>query len=116
MRMSALVLGGIIGLALSATVATAAPSVPPTAVPQASNLVQVSGGCGWAFHRTRSGYCAPNRRAYYPRPYARPYGYYAPRYYGPRYYGGDGHEPWNRPSPGDHVANQLNRAQLRGGY
>jgi hypothetical protein len=46
----------------------------------------------------------PNRRAYY-RPYP----------YGPGYYG-DGHEPWNRPSPGDHVANRLNRQELRGAY
>jgi hypothetical protein len=109
MRMSALALSGIVALALSAAVATAAPAVPASALPQASNLVQVSGGCGWGSHRSRWGRCAPNHRAYYQRPYHR-------GYYGPRYYGGDGHEPWNRPSPTDHVANRLNRAELRGGY
>jgi hypothetical protein len=113
MRMSALALGGIVALALSAAVATAAPAVPATASPQASNLVRIAGGCGWRMHRTRWGHCSTNRHAYYPRPYWR--GYHR-GYYGPRYYGGDGHEPWNRPSPTDHVANRLNRAQLRGGY
>ena len=29
---------------------------------------------------------------------------------------GDGYGPMNRPSPTDHVANQLNRRQLYGGY
>ena len=37
-----------------------------------------------------------------------PYYYYAPSYYGARY------QPWNRPSPSDHVARQLNRQQLYG--
>ena len=32
------------------------------------------------------------------------------------YGGGDGYEPWNRPSPTDHIANQLNRRQLYGGF
>ena len=43
----------------------------------------------------------PNRYRYY-----RPYSYWRPYY-------GDGHEPWNRPSPGDYgAADQLNRQQL----
>ena len=64
--------------------------------------------CGWAFHRNRWGHCAPNRYGYY-----RPYRYWQP--YGPGYYG-DRHEPWNRPSPGDHVADRLNRQVLHGRY
>ena len=45
-----------------------------------------------------------------------PYYYGGGPYYRGYYYGGgDGHEWWNRPSPTDHVANRLNRAQLRGG-
>ena len=108
MRIATSILGGIIGLGLCAMTAAAAPAVPSPALPQASNLVPVAAGCGWRFHRNRWGHCVPNRYGYY-RPYR--YGYpYAPRYFA------DGHEPWNRPSPGDHVANRLNRQQLRGGY
>src|SRR6266567_1021999 len=58
----------------------------------------------------RFGRFVPNRYAYYrPRPYWHPHAY-APGYY----YGGQ--EPWNRPSPTGHVANQLNRQQLMCGY
>lgn len=107
LRLSALAIGGILGLAVSAATANAAPTIPATGSPHASNIVQVAGRCGWAFHRNRWGHCVPNRRAFY-----RPYPYYG---YGPGYFA-DGHEPWNRPTPGDHVANQLNRRELRGGY
>ncbi|HEX3537408.1 MAG TPA: hypothetical protein VHU15_11640 [Stellaceae bacterium] len=103
MRVSALVLGGILAFGVSAA-ASAAPTVSRAALPQVTSIVRVAGGCGWGLHRTRWGSCVPNRRAYY-RPYP----------YGPGYYG-DGHEPWNRPSPGDHVANRLNRQELRGAY
>jgi hypothetical protein len=44
--------------------------------------------------------------------YYRPYRYWAP--YWPGYAYADGHEPWNRPTPRDHVANRLNRQELRG--
>ena len=102
---------GFLGLAVSAQ---AGPVAPVPAAPTASNVIQVAGGCGLGFHRTRRGYCVPNRHAYYrPYPVWRPYwpGYsYYPGYYG------DGYEPWNRPSPTDRVANQLNRQERYYGY
>lgn|SRR5579872_3594487 len=107
MRLSAVILAAVIGLAVSGMSAGAAPTVASPAPPQLSNIVQIAGGCGSGFHRTRRGYCTPNRYGYY-----RPHPYW--RAYRPGYYG-DGHEPWNHPTPGDHVANQLNRQQARGG-
>ena len=95
-----------LGLVISVIPANATPSAPAPA-PRTAGIVPVADGCGWGFHRNGRGYCAPNGHAYY-RPYPAPYW--------PGYYG-DGHEPWNRPTPGDHVANQLNRQQrLHGGY
>jgi hypothetical protein len=44
------------------------------------------------------------------------YGYYRAYPRGGGFYGGEGYGPLNRPSPSDHVANQLNRRQLYGGY
>jgi hypothetical protein len=103
MRIAALTLAGALGLAVvSVGSANAAPAVPGP-VTQASNIDLVAGGCGWRFHPNRWGRCVPNR-----------YGYYRPRPYWGGYYGGGGYEPWNRPSPGDHVARQLNRQQLYG--
>ena len=96
---------GLIGaLALIAGAsANAAPSVPAPADQQ--NIIAVAGGCGGGFHPNRWGRCVPNRQ----------YGYY--RGYPQRgFYGGEGYQPWNRPSPTDHIANQLNRRQLYGGY
>ena len=117
MRAIPLALLSAFGLAAAVTAAGATPLAPPPATPQASDIVQVSGGCGWGFHR-HHGYCVRNRyRPYAYRPYYPHYGYYRPYpYY--RYYGGSyGYEPWNRPSPSDHVANQLNAQQLgRWGY
>ena len=98
-----------IGLAGSAVSATAAPLASLPAVSQPSAIVEVAGGCGRGLHRNRGGHCVPNRYGYY-----RPYRYAAP--YGPGYYGGDGHEPWNRPSPRDRIANRLNRQELHGIY
>ncbi len=100
MRIGALTLVSALGLAVSVVSATAAPTVPAPATPQASNIVQVAGGCGRSFHPNRWDRCVPNR-----------YAYYGPRPYWPGYYGG-GYEPWNRPSPSDHVARQLNRQEL----
>jgi len=114
MRITTLTLFGTLGLAASVVSANAAPTITVLPAPQASNIVQVAGGCGWGFHRNYRGYCVRN---YYPRPYAysyrpyRPYGYYQPY----PYYGG-GYEPLNRPSPSDHIANQLNAQQLGRGY
>jgi hypothetical protein len=112
MRRSALTLLGAIALAASAVAAGAAPLAPASSVAQASNVVMAAGRCGWGLHLNRLGRCVPNRYGYYrPRPYWQPYPYaYAPGNYG------DGYEPWNRPSPTDRVANQLNRQQMMYGY
>jgi hypothetical protein len=102
MRIAALTLVGALGLAVVSTGSANATPAVPGPVTQASNVVPVAGGCGWHFHPNRWGRCVPNR-----------YGYYRPRPYWGGYYGG-GYEPWNRPSPTDHVARQLNRQQLYG--
>jgi len=108
MRIAALSLVSALGLAASAVSAHAAPTVAALVTPQASNIVEVAGGCGRGLHPDPWGRCVPNRYAYYqPRPYWQPYW--------PGYYG-DGYEPWNRPSPTDHVANQLNRQARVYGY
>lgn len=115
MRTKALALAGALGWALSVAPATASPMVPVPAVPEASNIVQVAGGCGRGFHRNRRGYCVRNYRPHaYPRHYyrSRPY---SGHYRGYPYYGG-GYEPWNRPSPSDHMANWLNAQQARRGW
>jgi hypothetical protein len=104
MRIAALALFGALGLAVvSVASANAAPAVPGP-VTQASNVVLAAGGCGWHFHLNRWGHCVPNR-----------YGYYRPRPYWPGYYDG-GYQPWNRATPSDHVAHQLNRQELGRGY
>ncbi|HEV8677772.1 MAG TPA: hypothetical protein VGQ90_00250 [Stellaceae bacterium] len=117
MRAAALALFSALGLAASVTAAGAAPAAPPPVPSQDTDIVQVSGGCGWGFHR-HHGYCVRNRhhRPYAYRPYYPHYGYYRPhRHYG--YYGGGyGSENLNRPSPSDHIANQLNAQQLNRGY
>ena len=114
MRAKALALMGALGLAVGIASAEAAPMVPAAVSPETSNIVQVAQGCGRGFHRNYRGYCVRNyrphtyyRHSYRSRPY---YGYYRPY----RYYGG-GYEPWNRPSPSDHVANRLNAQQLHRG-
>lgn len=113
MRISTLSLFGALGFAASVAAAGAAPIVPTPTAPQVSaNIMQVAGGCGRGFHRYR-GYCVRNRRhrpyAYYHRHYR--YGHYRPY----RYYG-SGYQPWNRPSPGDYVADQLNAQELYRNY
>ena len=102
MRIAAM---GLVGaLALVATAANAAPSVPAPAGEH--NIIAVADGCGWGLHPNRWGDCVPNR-----------YGYRrAYRHWDGFYGGGDGYEPWNRPSPTDHIANELNRRQLYGGF
>jgi hypothetical protein len=102
MRIAALTLIGALGLATSAVSTNAAPVMPSPVTPEASNIVQVAGGCGWDFHPNRWGHCVPNR-----------YGYYRPHPHWRGYYGG-GYGPWGAPS--DHVANQLNRRELQGFY
>ena len=97
--------GSIALAALGLTVVTnsgyAAPIIPTVGAEQDAAIVQVAGGCGRGWHPDWAGHCVPNRYRYY-----RPYPYWRPYY-------GDGHEPWNRPSPGDYgAADQLNRQQL----
>ena len=105
MRLMALGTAAGIALAASAGTASTAPLFAASSIEATGNIVQVAGGCGRGWHPNRWGRCVPNRYGYY-RPYYRPfYGY--------------GHEPWNRPSPGDYgAADQLNRQQLgwRWGY
>ena len=101
MSKTGLSLIGLIGLLTTVATAAAAPPAPSFAGPGIA--VQVAARCVWGFHRNRRGHCAVNRHSYY-----------RPRAYWPRHYG-DGHEPWNQPGPTDHVANQLNRQQRRGG-
>ena len=105
MRIAALTLIGALGLAAAAASANAAPLAPAPAGPQASNIIEVAGGCGRGFHPNRWGHCVPHRYSSY-RPYR--YGHY-PRY---GYY-----SRWH--SPSDFVANQLNAQELArsgGGY
>lgn len=105
MRITSSALLGAFGLAACIASANAAPIAPALTMPEASNIVQVSGGCGYGLHRSRFGHCVRNHHY---RPYAyRYYGY--PRPY--RYYGG-GYAPWYGASPSDHVANQLNAQEL----
>ena len=106
MRMTALGVLGALCFAVSTVSANAAPLAPAPASPEASNIVQVAGGCGRGLHRNYRGHCVRNHRPYayyryHRRPYYRPYAYY-----------GGGYEPWNRPSPSDYVANRLNAQQL----
>ncbi len=107
MRKLAPILAAAAGLAGFALAANAAPVIPaPPSQP--SNIEQAAWGCGWGLHPNRWGRCVPYRHGYYrPRHYWHRYSYrYWPRYHW-GYYGG-GYEPWNRPSPTDHIANQLN--------
>lgn len=80
---------------MAAASASAAPLIPNPGPEQATNIVQVAGGCGRGAHPNRWGRCVPNH-----------YGYYRP-YWSRHYYGWRG--------PNDYVANDLNRHQL-GGY
>jgi hypothetical protein len=59
MRIAALALLGTLGLAVSAVSASAAPAAPSMDTPQASNIIQVAGGCGRGFHPNGWGRCVP---------------------------------------------------------
>jgi len=76
-----LTLIGSLALAGVAASANAAPAVPN--LPQSSNLIQVSGGCGPGYHPDSWGYCVPH---YYGN--SGWYGGYYGAYYGTPYYGG----------------------------
>ena len=73
MRLAALTLIGTLALAAVPASANAAPAIPHLAAPGAANLIQVSGGCGPAYHPNPWGYCVPN---YYGYGYAGWYGYH----------------------------------------
>jgi|SwirhisoilCB1_FD_contig_31_18481432_length_439_multi_3_in_0_out_0_1 hypothetical protein len=79
MRFAALTLIGSLSLVAAALPANAAPAVARADVPVASNVIEVSGGCGPAGHRNPWGYCVANFYGYgwygYPR--------YAGHYYHP---------------------------------
>src|SRR5699024_2083978 len=101
MRTKLLALVGGLGLGFCATAANAAPLIALPHAPEASNIVQVAQGCGPRMHRNFRGYCVWNHR---------PSAYY--RYRPHPYYGG-GYGRWNRWSPSDNVANQLNAQEAR---
>ena len=86
MRLSALTLISSLALAALPAAAVAAPAAPSMPAPAAANLVQVSGGCGWAFHRNPWGYCVPNGYGY---------GYAGWYYHGPHYHWGYYHPYWH---------------------
>ena len=77
MRLSALTLISSLALAAVPAAAIAAPGAPSLPAQAPANLVQVSGGCGWAYHRDAWGYCEPNGYGY---GYTG-YGYYRPYYH-----------------------------------
>ena len=76
MRLAALTLISTLALAAVPASANAAPALPNLPAPAAANLIQVSGGCGPAFHRNPWGYCVAN----YGYGYGYGYGYYRPSF------------------------------------
>lgn len=83
MRLAALTLISSLALAAVPASANAAPALPNLPAPAAANLIQVSGGCGPAFHRNPWGYCVANYG------YGYGYGYYRP------YFGWGYHPYWH---------------------
>ena len=102
--MRGLALTAAAGFSVGFLVAANAAPLAPTPASASPAIVQAAAHCGWGFHVNRYRRCVPNGYRYS----------YRARSYWPGYYGGgwDGHEPWNRPSPTDHVARQLNRQEL----
>ncbi len=83
MRLAALTLISSLALATVPAVANAAPAIPNLAAPVSATLMQVSGGCGPAFHRNPWGFCEANPYSYgygYGYGYPGQYGYYRPHY------------------------------------
>jgi hypothetical protein len=115
MLSKALALVGAVALGVVTVSANAAPLAPAPLSSEPSNIIQVAQGCGIGLHRNYRGYCTRSHRPY---AYYRHFYRYRP-YYGYNraypYYGG-GYEPWNRPSPSDHVANRLNAQEARRGW
>src|SRR5438045_20706 len=73
-RFAALTL--VAGLATGAVAVSAnsAPMLPNPHQGSVSNIIQVAGGCGPAYHRNYQGFCVPNEPYYggYVRPYYPP--------------------------------------------
>ena len=84
MRLAALTLISTLALAALPAAAIAAPAAPSVPAQAPANVVQVSGGCGWAFHRDAYGYCEPNG-----------YGYRGWYGYHPYYHWGYYHPYWH---------------------
>ena len=83
MRLSALTLISSLALAAVPASAQAAPAIPHGPAPISATLMQVSGGCGPAYHPNPWGYCVPNHYAYgygYGGGYGGWHGYYGPHY------------------------------------
>jgi hypothetical protein len=77
MRLAALTLISSLALATVPAVANAAPAIPNVPAPISATLMQVSGGCGPAFHPNPWGYCVANHYGY---GYGGWHGYYGPHY------------------------------------
>ena len=60
MRAATLALTAAVGLATMAISAQAAPLAPATAGEHSAAIVRIAGGCGFGWHPTPFGYCAPN--------------------------------------------------------
>ena len=86
MRLAALTLISTLALAAVPASVNAAPAIPNVPAPASATLMQVSGGCGPAFHRNPWGYCRPN---FYGYGYTGWYGYRGP------YYGWGYHPGWH---------------------
>ena len=76
MRFAALTLIGSLTLVAAALPANAAPAIAKADVATASNIIEVSGGCGPYGHRDYYGYCRAN--GYY---YGGGYGWYGNPYH-----------------------------------
>jgi len=113
MRTKTLALVSALGLGLCTMSANASPLIQSPHSPEASGVIPVADGCGGGMHRNYRGHCIWNHgpHAYHGHYWHHPYSYHG----GYSYYGG-GYEPWNRPSPSDHIANQLNAQQAHRGW
>jgi hypothetical protein len=89
MRLATLALASAFGLTVASASAGAAPLAPMLDDQQASNIIQVAGGCGRGLHPNRWGYCVPNRYGYDYRYSYRPY--YRDYHYGGGYYAHPGY-------------------------
>ena len=61
MRAATMALTAAVGLAMTAIAAQAAPLAPVATGAPAAAIVRTAGGCGFGWHPTPWGDCAPNR-------------------------------------------------------